>query len=1103
MGFFIIRFDAYRSDDYLVHTQSFVISMQETRFGRLNSTRIFFVWFLSIYLITASCGPDIPGPVAHEMNLLPDQIDYNFHVKPILSDRCYNCHGPDANKREAGLRLDIADAAFQELVEHPGHFAIRPHSLRSSQLYHRIISSDPEEIMPPPESNLSLTSPEKAILIKWIQDGAEFQSHWAFIKPVRPEVPANHQTFLNPIDAFVSQKLEKRGWQLQAVADQSILLRRVAFDITGLPPEPGLQKKFLRNEISYEHLVDSLLSSPHYGERMAADWMDVSRYADTHGYTVDRYRDMSPWRDWVIQSFNKNMSYDQFVTEQLAGDLLTDATKDQKLATGFNRNHQQNMEGGIVPEEFRVEYVADRTNTFGTAFLGLTFECARCHDHKYDPVSQKEYFQLFSFFNNINEAGQISWDNAMPVPTLLLTDEKTDEIINYIRNEIDSKEQVIEDTYDQSGRAFLEWFNSLEYRSIDEGQLSAHKLAHFRFESNLRNELAPFHSGKMKQQFVPDGLKPSFVSGKDSMGILLDGDAWIDFGDIGRFERSDEFSIGIWVKIPKGLKNGVIFHKGVGAAIYNYRGYHLALKDNRLQLMMAHTFPNNAIIETGPHIPRDEWIHLGMTYDGSGRAKGFQLYINGIRTPTEIEVDNLYKSILFNGAEKEVGLQIGARWRGIGIKDAIVDDVAVFDKELTALEMLHLSHPDDFRKLINQSVNSLSEEEKLQLREYYFSNIILPEETVVAELASARKRLNETTDTLQEVMIMEEMDHPRPTFVLNRGNYNAPGERVYPATPESVLSFSPEYDQNRMGLTQWLFDRQHPLTSRVYVNRLWQLFFGRGIVPTVEDFGNQGQLPSHPELLDWLAIEFMDQDWDIKGMIKLIVTSAAYKQNSSASSEKLEQDPDNDFMSRGPSSRLTAEMMRDNALAASNLLVRKIGGKSVYPYQPDDLWRINGGQYEIAQGEDLYRRSLYTIWKRTVPHPSQATFDAPARSICTVKRQKTSTPLQALVLMNDPIFIEASKVLGEKMSAQADADRGIREAFRLLSGRVIEDKELEILSELYQLELNKFTSSPSKMNGWLESGDYAFDSDADLTMIAANAVIASTIMNTDATMIKR
>ncbi len=1063
------------------------------------------ITILSFVALCCGCGLDLPDEVDVAMQSLPYEVDYNLHIRPILSDRCFTCHGPDENKLEAGLRLDLAESALAELSEHPGHYAVVPGKPNRSQVIHRIMTADDEFVMPPTESKLTLSPYDKALLVKWISDGAEYKDHWAFISPEHRELPAveNSEWVKNAIDPFILHRLEEEDILVADEADKEILLRRVTLDLTGLPPTIGQIDSFQADESpqAYEKVVDRLLQSLHYGEHMAVDWLDLARYADTHGYSVDRYRDMSPWRDWVIKAFNENMPYDQFVTWQLAGDLLPNATQEQILATGFNRNHSQNMEGGIVPEEFRVEYVSDRTNTFGKAFLGLTLECARCHDHKYDPITQEEYFQLFSFFNNVNESGQISWNNAMPVPTLTLPDAQLQKRVRELDQRIDGLRKDIEGMM-TAGNEGLEQHLSM----ISLPAYPPDMIAHYDFENRRgkgfpnrvgRRQIATYINTVTKEVFPPE-----ISLGRQGNGLLLNGDEALELGQIGNFDRHEPFTVSLWVHVPKSLHDGVIFHKGIGAILYNFRGYHLAIDKDRLQIMMAHTAPNNAIVEYARKpIPRDTWVQLALTYDGSSKASGYRVYMNGSELDTEIEIDNLSKTILFS-EKREPGIKIGARWRGIGIKDAQVDDFMVFDRCLEPLEIDHLAGGNKLASILTRD-RSRSSSEGAAMKKYFLSIYDAPFRAKLGELKKLRGERNESWDQVQEVMVMEEMSSPRPTFVLNRGAYDAPGTPVHPATPAMFSSMPADAPLNRIGLARWLLSEDHPLTARVAVNRYWQRFFGRGLVQSTDDLGSQGTPPTNPALLDYLALYFVESGWDVKALQKLIVMSATYQQASNVSAALHERDPDNVLLGRGPKVRLSGEMLRDLALASSGLLNRKIGGKSVKPYQPDGLWRMNGGRYERDTGQDLYRRSMYTLWKRTVPHPTLRTFDVPTRANCEVRRQKTSTPLQALVLLNDPTFIESSRAMAIKMLDRKSVKGAIEMSFRSLTSRYPTESEIDLLIRQFDEEVSKFSTSPNRKSGWLEMGELSVDAQRDPDTLAAYTVVASTILNSDAVLYKR
>ncbi|RRQ47997.1 DUF1553 domain-containing protein [Maribacter algicola] len=1065
-------------------------------------------------IICISCGgPELPETIALAYESLPKEIDFNQDIKPILSDKCYLCHGPDKAKISAGLQLHQSESAYAELPESPGKYALVPGNLKKSETYYRILSEDPSYVMPTPESHLSLTAREKALLIKWIEEGATYQEHWAFIPPKKSGPPkvANENLIANEIDNFIVARLEQKNLVPSKKADRETLLRRLSFDLTGLPPTVEEINAFIADTAinAYEKQVDRLLASPHYGEHMALDWMDLSRYADTHGYTVDQYRDVSAWRDWVIKSFNENKRYDEFIQWQLAGDMLPNPTKEQILATTFNRLHPQNMEGGIVEEEFRSEYVADRTNVMGEGLLGLTVACAKCHDHKYDPISQKNYYEMYSFFNNINESGQISWDFSMPVPTLLLPTKEQEEFLAYVDTLIAEKEAEKTQIVAKEIDSFEEWLRSENYNNENVNRLPTALSVKMNFDGGSLYNTAPNgNKAKMRTQFT-ENEKAKFSQGHTGQGLELDGDVWMDLETKGIFHRYQPFSIGLRIFVPKDLENGVILHKMIGTRLFSYRGYHLNIKDNKLELLMAHVYPDNAIVErTLEDVPKEQWVQLTMTYDGSSKALGFKIFVDGTEMKTKVVNDNLTKDIVYDHEKnprrnKEPGIQVGARWRGKGIGGAIVDDLLVFDKELSHLEVLKIADTDRFKEIIGKTYSSLSAADKKLLKDYYQATKSSSYKAKLAELQETRKLYNDSIEAIPEIMVMKEMDAPRPTYILERGQYDAYGAQVFPNTPEKIFPFSDSLPNNRLGLSEWIIAEDNPLTARVAVNRYWKNIFGTGLVKTVEDFGNQGEMPSHPKLLDWLAIRFMESGWNVKALHKFMVMSNTYQQSSIATPEHMEIDVENRLLARGPVKRLTGEMLRDNALAASGLLNRKIGGPSVRPYQPEGLWKINNAEYTEDTGDKLYRRSLYTIWKRSVPHPTIATFDAPDRSFCTVRRQKTNTPLQALVLLNDPTYIEAARVLGKNMMEFASISEGISYTFKQLSGRSITKDELSLLLSLRNEEYENFEQNPEKAKGWLNTGEFEIDGGIDTNILAANAVVASTIMNLDATITKR
>lgn len=1072
------------------------------------------------FLVLTSCNSGYsPDTTVRD---LPETIDYNLHVQPILSDRCYSCHGPDENARKAELRLDTEQGLFGKIKDSGGKVPVHPKRLRGSLLIDRVTSHDPEFQMPPPESKLSkLNDKEIAILAKWIEQGAEWKPHWSFIPPKKPEVPEVEQSdwLSNEIDNFVLSRLEKEGLKPSPEAEREILFRRLNLDLTGLPPSVEEIDKFIADKRpdAYEKVVDRLLDSPHYGERMAVDWLDLARYADTHGYQADFYRPHWPWRDWVIKAYNENLPYDEFVTWQLAGDLMPDATKEQILATGFNRNHAQNNEGGIVEEEFRVEYVADRTQTFSTAFLGLTMQCARCHDHKYDPIGQEEFYQLYSFFNNVDESGQTTFFRQdIPGPTLLLPDKEVEEKLAYLDELTSSKGKKIKALEQLEGN-FEDWLSAGQKLST-----SAPKspIAHYTLDQ-IKNDHIPnvVSSAKAGMLINPINEQPTqdsiqMVSAKKGRGLKLRGDNALSFPGVGRFSRAEPFSIGLWVNIPSDLEKGVIFHSNKGSALYTYKGYQVSVEDGRFDLRLAHNFPYNSIhLLSEQPVPREDWVHLMLTYDGSSKAVGARLYLNGEEVKMKVKRDNLYKDIIFHSLSKNAGypivthLKVGARWRGKGLTNGMVDEIMVFDRELTALEVNMTAGEDNLAKLLKKEAAQLTESEMKELSYFYRSNYDQEFIQQNLELTKARKQQNDLVEKVMEVMVMDEMEEVRSAHILDRGAYDQPLGAVEPGTPNTVMPFENNREANRLGLAKWLFDRENPLPARVTVNRFWQQYFGTGLVSTTEDFGSQGQRPSHPLLLDWLAMEFMESGWDIKHMQKKIVMSATYRQSSATDTTLLARDPDNRLLARGPSGRLSAEMLRDLVLTASGLLARQIGGPSVKPYQPEGLWSFSGygAKYEHDQGDDLYRRSLYTFWKRTNPPPAMNIFDAPNRAYCVVKREKTATPLQALVLLNDPQFLEASRLLAERIIREGgvSTEEKIAYGYRLLTGRHPGSKEVQLLVEQYNDTKEDNANDLPKIAGLLSAGEHPVDHSLDKFEVAAFTTVASTIMNFDATIRKR
>ena len=1043
----------------------------------------------SFLFLLVGCGVD-----SSEVAELPEVVDFNLHIKPLLSDRCFKCHGPDKNQQKAGLALHEEELAFSELAENKGHYAIIPGDPQKSIIYQRITSNDPTALMPPPSSNLSLNDYEIALIKRWIQQGAKWKKHWAFIPPQALDIPEASKTDwpINPIDHFILEKLDAEGQAPNQPAKKTAWLRRVHFDLTGLPPTPHEIQGFLANESpnAYEEKVDELLDTPAFGERMASDWLDVARYADSHGYQDDRPRTMWPWRDWVIEAFNQNMPYDQFVTWQVAGDLLPNATYKQKLATGFNRNHPITQEGGVINEEYLTEYAADRTQTFATAFLSLTMECARCHDHKYDPISQEDYYSLFSFFNNVKqERGKISYYDQSPVPNMQVVDPELDEQIEAVKAkiaELEGRENQIIQTEKASFEAWKkDWTTEDLTNDLEQGMI-----ARCDFEAlPVVNHAQPAIETGININLPPEIDLPVLTDGHSGQGMAFNGANFLTLGDIGDFDHYDAFSLSGWIRHSGDhTKMATIFGRRNGEL--QRQGYDLALtKDHYLQFRLRATNENQLIIKSKVKLAANAWQHITVTYDGSSRGTGVQFYVNGQMVDAETLQENVNGLSILNGNNFLVGnwnhraVSLSDQY---GFKGGAVDRVFVFDRLVSPLEAQWLA---------SGAVNRITNKE-------LWGHYLIHGSAQNKDLQNALKQQRRKDLSIPKVMVMEEMDTIKATYVLNRGAYDAPTTPVTRTTPASILPFPEDLPNNRLGLARWLFHADNPLTARVYVNRLWQMCFGKGLVHTTEDFGNQGALPSHPELLDWLATAF-SKDWDIKKMIKLMVLSATYRQSGEMTTEKLAWDPENRYYSRGPANRLTAEMLRDQALAVSDLLHPQVGGKWVKPYQPAGIWKelanqIGENKYRQSYGENLFRRSLYTYWKRTIPPPTMITLDASERAVCTVKRQVTSTPLQALILLNDPQYVEAARVLAENVIREhkEGPKKWIAQLFKAIVSREILPEELELLMALYESEKDRFVDYPRDQQAYLAIGESPNIHSND-PQAAALAVVTSTIFNLD------
>ncbi len=1025
---------------------------------------------------------------------------YNRDVRPILSDKCFRCHGPDEAARQGDLRLDERDDATADRGEFR---VIAPSSANSSELIRRITSSDVDERMPPPDSSEALSSGEIEILRKWIEQGAKYEEHWSFVPPVRPSPPntKDDQWSRSAIDEFVLARLGREGLKPSSTANATMLIRRVTLDLTGLPPTIEEVDAFLaewdhRPDVAYEQLVDRLLQSPSYGERMASGWLDAARYADTNGYFTDNDRTMWPWRDWVINAFNDNMPFDRFTIEQLAGDLLPKSTLDQKIATGFNRNHMVNNETGIIEEEFRVEYVVDRVDTTATVWMGLTLGCARCHDHKYDPISQKDFYRFFSFFNNVPERG-LSGSSGNSVPLLKVPVAQLQERLDEARRIVAKAEQEFASLKMELDAAQSEWETTAS-EHLPEPPTSD-LVKHYTLDEGAADDLK---TGSVTQ-----------AEGMIGMAAKFSGDGCIHISDSVDFERTDAFSFGAWIQPASA---GCIVSKMDDEN--DMRGIDVTLRKGKALVNLVHGWNRNAIqVATVASLPMRRWQHLFVTYDGSSRAAGVKIYVDGQVQAVSISEDSLTGTI-----RNSQPLRIGRRQASASLK-GLVDDLRFYDRALSSDEVSRLATGQSIRSILAIAPQKRSEQQKQKLQSWFLQQHADERFALAkASVDELRARVNSLAKNMPTTMVMQESEKPREAFVLIRGEYDQHGEKVTAGVPEFLSvgrlanpsgaadgSDESTLPTNRLDLAKWLVDPSHPLTARVIVNRIWQQLFGIGIVKTVDDFGTQGNWPSHPELLDWLAMELIESGWDVKHLLRTIVTSATYRQSSHASPEHYASDPENRLLARGPRFRMDAEMLHDNALAISGLFVQKIGGPPVKPYQPAGLWEEvtydSDSSYEPDRGASLYRRSLYTFWRRQAPPPNMLVFDAPTRETCTVARSNTNTPLQALALMNDPTFVEAARNLAERtlLTSSDDVVARIEYAFRSATARRPNADEVEVLLDVLQHELRNYKQHPNVAAKLVSVGQSKHSELTDIPELAAWTTVASMILSLDETITRQ
>lgn len=1025
-------------------------------------------------------------------NAAATDIQFNRDIRPILSTTCNKCHGPDDAHREADLRLDNKEGIQQAFSG----------GLKESEAWDRIVSTDPDVVMPPPDSHVELKPNEVALIKAWIESGADYEGHWSFLAPQKPAPPADdndpNRWTRTPIDAFILKTLQAEGLQPNDDADAERLIRRVTLDLTGLPPTIAEIDAFLADtsDDAFEKVVDRLLASPHFGERMAIVWMDAARYGDTSVFHADGPRDMWPWRDWVIRAYNSNKPFDQFTLEQLAGDLLPDATIDQRVATGFLRNNATTDEGGLIEEEYRVEYAIDRVKTTSMVWMGLSMECAQCHNHKYDPITQEEYYKFFAYFNQAADPGKQT-RNGNQAPVVDIHDRSKMAQADELQQQLDVLKPELEARSKATDADFQTWLTAVAAKTDQQSTIPTDMVAHVPLDEGKGRNVADL-TNKDRKGKLNGAVKWS--DGKFGKAFNCDSKNFIDIGDAGDFDGSHGFSYGAWIK-PKGNGSGAPIARMNTAN--GFRGYDLHLSGGKIAPHIISSWPADAIkVNSKQKLKADTWQHVFVTYDGSKKADGVKIYVDGKLWEWTIEQNSLKGSIKSKGP-----FYLGRRNGGSNYT-GLIDDVRVYGRALAESEVAALAGNDVITPLLAKAADQRSEDEQNVLRTHYLNVVDETYKSLATKQTKLSSKIAEYRKPVVNVMIMNDVPKMRDTFILARGDYASPlkDHKVEPSVPTALPALPAGAPANRLGLANWLIQPNNPLTARVTVNRYWSMLFGEGLVRSLEDFGAQGEWPSHPELLDWLAVDFVESGWNIKRSLKQMVMSSTYRQSSTVTPGKLNADPENRLLSRAPRFRLQAEFVRDNALAASGLLVPTVGGPGVKPYQPDGLWNevsLNGNvRFVQDHGENLYRRSMYTYWKRSSPAPTMTIFDAPSRESCSLRRSRTNTPLQALVTMNDPQFVEAARVLAEAAltSGGATLKEQIGFAFRRLTGVNPTSGVQNILTEAFHEEFARFKADANAATEFLSIGEAKRDESLDAATHAAMTVVTSMILNLDETL---
>lgn len=1046
------------------------------------------------------------------------RLQYNRDIRPILAENCFPCHGPDSAARKAGLRLDrFADAT---LVTN-GHSAIVKGNPAASEMVRRITAQGPQ--MPPPTTKKVLTPHQIALLKRWISEGAEYEKHWSLLAPTRSALPVVKDTawVRNPIDRFILARLEKVGLKPAPEADRRTLARRVSLDLTGLPPEPADVEAFVNDKSpdAYEKLVDKLMATPQWGEHRGRYWLDAARYGDTHGIHMDFYREMWSYRDWVINAFNRNMPFDQFTVEQLAGDLIADqhgksgswdaayakeypyftvmeSPLDTRIGSGFNRCNITSNEGGMISDEYLVLYARDRTETTSAVWLGSTLNCAVCHDHKFDPWTQKDFYSLSAMFNNTTQgAGDGNIKDTPPVIAVPL--EKDRPRLEAITTELATAKKQVDERKQAARGDYDKWVTAATYAPILNTVPSDGLVFHAPLTEGQGKEVEVFVGGKSTKLTATGNVAwPAGHVAARAFQRMNDGSVAIP--NAGDFERDQKFTASAWVKIPKADQGGAVMARMDNAN--GYRGWDLWMEGGKIGTHIISKFPEDALkVVSREQISPKVWHHVAITYSGGANPDSVKVYIDGAQKDFDIQTNTLKSTI-----RTTVPLKIGQRNSSEGADGTSFQEARIYNRALSADEIERLSKGMRASYLVSRQT-SLQPGEKDELFGWWLTGQDSQYRSLNAKLAGLTNEEQMIRRRGTVAHVMQEKPEPAMAYVLYRGDYDKRRDQVKPATPAALPPMPDDLPRNRLGLAKWLLRPEHPLTTRVTVNRFWQELFGNGIVKTPGDFGVTGELPTHPELLDWLAIEFRDKGWDVKKLFKLMVTSATYRQAAVVTPDKKLKDPSNKLLSRGPRFRMDAEMVRDYALAASGLLVKKIGGPSVKPYQPNGVWEAvamigsDTRDYKRDMGEALYRRSMYTFWKRSAPPASMEIFNAPNRETCTVRRERTNTPLQALVTLNDIQLVEAARNLAQRTLKEGGTTPTARIDFlakKLLARPLQPQEQTIIVKSLSGLE-SFYKSHPKEAGELITEGESKPDMTLPADSLAAWTMLTNQMLNLD------